>query len=164
VRITADCPLIDPEIVDKIIESFDSDKEDYISNTLKNTFPKGLDTEVFTFEALKRAWTESKLPSDREHVTNFIRNNSSFKIKNFKNDNNYSEFRWTLDRKEDLKFIREILKRIEKRPILMSDVISVLEREPHLSKINQKIDPNEGINKSKQEDKTFTENKKSERM
>lgn len=160
VRITADCPLIDPEIVDKIIESFDSDKEDYISNTLKNTFPKGLDTEVFTFEALKRAWTEAELPSDREHVTYFIRNNPSFKIKNFKNDNNLSEFRWTLDRKEDLEFIREILKRIQKRPVQMSDVISVLEKEPHLSQINQKIDPDEGMNKSKQEDKIFAENKK----
>jgi len=164
VRITADCPLIDPEIVDKIIESFDSDKEDYISNTLKNTFPKGLDTEVFTFEALERAWRESELPSDREHVTYFIRNNSSFKIKNFKNDNDLSKFRWTLDEKEDLEFIREILKRIQKRPVLMSDVISVLEKEPQLSEINQNIDPDEGINKSKQEDKMFTDNKERERI
>lgn len=164
VRITSDCPLIDPEIVDKIIESFDSSNDDYISNTLKNTFPKGLDVEVFTFQALKRAWKESKLPSEREHVTHFIRNDSSFKIKNFENDNNLSKFRWTLDRKEDLEFIREILKRIKKRPILMRDVISVLEQEPHLSKINQNIDPNEGIIKSKQEDKMFAENEKRGRI
>ena len=155
VRITADCPLIDPEIVDKIIDDFDSDKEDYISNTLKKTFPKGLDIEVFTFEALKRAWTESKFPSDREHVTNFIRNNSTFKNKNYENKENYSEHRWTLDRKEDLEFIREIIKRIQKRPIVMKDVISVLEQNPDLLKINHNIDPDEGINKSKQEDEIF---------
>ena len=157
VRITSDCPLIDPEIVDQIIECFDSRAEDYISNTLKNSFPKGLDVEIFTFSALERAWRESKLPSEREHVTQFIRNNSSFKIKNFENKKNLSKFRWTLDRKEDLEFIREIIKRIRKRPILMRDVISVLEQEPNLSKINQDIDSNEGINKSKQDDKIFTE-------
>lgn len=155
VRITADCPLIDPEIVDKIIKDFDSNIEDYISNTLKDTFPKGLDTEVFTFEALEKAWIESKLSSDREHVTNFIRNNPAFKIKNYENKENYSKHRWTLDRKEDLEFIREIVKRIQKRPILMKDIISILEQEPDLSKINHNIDPNEGINKSKHEDKMF---------
>jgi len=158
VRITSDCPLIDPEIVDKIIENFDSGNEDYISNTLKNSFPKGLDVEVFTFSALKRSWEEARLPSEREHVTHHIRNNSSFKIKNFENKENLSEYRWTLDRKEDLDFIREIIKRVEKRPILMEDVISILKQEPHLSKINQNIDFDEGINKSKQEDRVFEEN------
>jgi spore coat polysaccharide biosynthesis protein SpsF len=155
VRITADCPLIDPEIVDNIIESFDTNKEDYISNTLKNTFPKGLDTEVFTFEVLQRAWRESKLPSDREHVTSFIRNNSNYKIKNYENKKNLSEYRWTLDRKEDLEFIREIIRRVKKRPIVMKDIIYVLEQNPELFKINCNIDPNEGINKSKIEDKMF---------
>ena len=157
-RITSDCPLIDPEIIDKIIENFEPSSEDYISNTLKNTFPKGLDVEVFTFNALEKAWSEAKLPSEREHVTHFIRNNSGFKIKNFENETDLSELRWTLDRKEDLEFLREIIKRIEKRPILMSDVMSVLNEEPQLKKINQNIDPNEGINKSKQEDKKFTDN------
>jgi spore coat polysaccharide biosynthesis protein SpsF len=158
VRITADCPLIDPEIVDKIIENFNSDKEDYISNTLKNTFPKGLDTEVFTFKALERSWLESKLPSDREHVTKFIRNNSSFKNKNYENKENISYQRWTLDRQEDLQFISEIIKRIQKRPILMKNVLYVLKQEPELLKINCYIDPNEGINKSKQEDNMFRGN------
>ena len=114
-----------------------------------------MDIEVFTFEALERAWIESKLPSDREHVTNFIRNSSTFRNKNYENNENISEHRWTLDRKEDLEFIREIIKRIQKRPILMEDIISILEQEPHLLKINCNIDPNEGINKSKQEDKMF---------
>ena len=160
VRITADCPLIDPQIVDNVINNFDSSKEDYISNTLKNTFPKGLDVEVFTFSALKKTWIESKLPSEREHVTQYIRNNPSFKIKNYENEENLSEHRWTLDREEDLVFIREIIKRIEKRPILMEDVISVLRQEPDLSKINANIDPDEGINKSKREDIIFKENQR----
>jgi spore coat polysaccharide biosynthesis protein SpsF len=155
VRITSDCPLIDPEIVDQVIENFDPRIEDYISNTLENSFPKGLDVEVFTFLALERAWRESKLPSEREHVTQFIRNNNDFRIKNFKNKENISNLRWTLDRKEDLEFIRQIIKRIKKRPITMKDVISILEQEPYLSKINQEIDPNEGINKSKIEDEVF---------
>lgn len=155
VRITADCPLIDPEIVDQVIENFDPYIEDYISNTLENSFPKGLDVEVFTFLALERAWRESKLPSEREHVTQFIRNNNGFRIKNFKNKEDISNLRWTLDRKEDLEFIRQIIKKIRKRPITMKEVISILEQEPYLSKINQEIDPNEGINKSKIEDAVF---------
>ena len=159
VRVTADCPLIDPEIVDKIIEKFDSKSDDYISNTLKNTFPKGTDVEVFTFQALEKAWREAELPSEKEHVTPYIRNKEKFKIKNFENKEDLSKFRWTLDRKEDLELIREIIKRIQKRPIMMRDILNVLKQEPHLFEINQNIDPNEGINKSKQEDRLFKENK-----
>ncbi len=159
IRVTSDCPLIDPEIVDKIIENFDSNNEDYISNTLKNTFPKGLDVEVFTFSALEQAWKESKLPSEREHVTLFLRNNLKFKVKNYENIEDLSTIRCTLDRIEDLEFIREIVKRVSKRPILMRDIIDIIKQEPHLKKINQHIDPNEGMIKSKHEDEIFRRGK-----
>ena len=155
VRITSDCPLIDPQIIDKIIENFNSNIDDYVSNTLENSYPKGLDVEVFTFSSLEKSWRESTLPSHREHVTQYIRNSNYFRIKNFKNKQDFSGIRCTLDRKEDLEFIRQIIKRIKNRPITMKDIICVLNEEPDLIKINQNIDPNEGFNKSKMEDEIF---------
>ena len=155
VRITSDCPLIDPQIIDEIIENFNSNIEDYVSNTLENSYPKGLDVEVFTFSSLEKSWRESTLPSHREHVTQYIRNNNYFRIKNYKNKQDFSRIRCTLDRKEDLEFIRQIIKRIKKRPITLKDIICVLSEEPDLIKINENIDPNEGLNKSKMEDEIF---------
>ena len=161
VRITSDCPLIDPQIVDKVIDKFESSNYDYVSNTIKRTFPKGLDVEVFTFSILELMWKNATLPSEREHVTQYILNHNKFKIGNFKNEDNLSRLRWTLDRKEDLEFLRKIIKRIDNRPILMSHVLTVLSLEPQLSKINSHIDPDEGLKKSRQNDEKFIqENKK----
>lgn len=79
VRLTSDCPLIDPELIDKIIQYTIDKKLDYCSNTLDPEYPDGQDVEVFTLSALKQAWTEAKLSSEREHVTPYIWKNSSFK-------------------------------------------------------------------------------------
>ena len=153
--------MIDPQIVDKVIDKFESSNYDYVSNTIKRTFPKGLDVEVFTFSILELMWKNATLPSEREHVTQYILNHNKFKIENFKNEDNLSRLRWTLDRKEDLEFLRKIIKRIDNRPILMSHVLTVLSLEPQLSKINSHIDPNEGLKKSRQNDEKFIqENKK----
>ena len=161
VRITADCPLIDHEIVDHIVSGLNS--FDYVSNNLENTFPKGYDVEVFTFDALKKTWEESTLPSEKEHVTQYMKNNSFFDKKNFKNQENLSYLRCTLDHLVDLEFLREVVKRIHTRPIVMKDVISVIKKEPHLMNINKNIDPNEGLMKSYQEDEQFKRNLQNEK-
>lgn len=110
-RITSDCPLIAPEVSSEILQEFvNSSNYDYVSNTLKRTYPRGLDTEVFHFQALEKAYIESKLSSEREHVTPYLYNNrKDFTIFDFvDNKNNYSQFRWTLDTLEDYHLIKTI--------------------------------------------------------
>ena len=134
---------------------YDKKKYDYVSNTINPTFPDGLDVEVFSFSVLEKMWINAKLPSEREHVTQFILNNNKFKIGNIKHKNNLSHLRWTLDQKEDLEFLKKIISNIETRPILMNYVLKVLNQKPELIDINSGIDPDQGIKKSKEEDKKF---------
>jgi spore coat polysaccharide biosynthesis protein SpsF len=156
VRLTADCPLIDPEIVDKVIEYFLSGNSDYVSNTVKPSYPDGLDTEVFSFGSLQRAWEEAKLKSEREHVTAYLwKHPELFKIGNVKNDIDLSRFRWTVDIDEDLQFVREIYQRlyIEDRIFYMEDVLKLLKQHPELLAINSSSTRNQGYAKSLSEDK-----------
>ena len=156
VRITADCPLIDPKIVDSFIEIFNSGEYDYVHNMEPRTFPDGLDTEVFTFNILEQAWKNAKLPSEKEHVTPYFRNNKDkFRIKNVINKKNMSSYRWTLDYQEDLDLIRNIIKEIKNRPILMNDIISLFNKKPNIFEINKKYLANEGLTRSLEEDKKF---------
>ena len=155
VRITSDCPLIDPNIVDQVIEKFTLTNSDYVTNTFPRTFPKGLDVEIFNFIVLANMWKNATLPSEREHVTQFVFNNKKFKIENFKNEQNLSSLRWTIDYEKDYEFLCKIIQKIVKRPILMNDVLKILDAEPDLKEINSNIDPNEGLEKSKKEDKKF---------
>ncbi len=145
VRITADCPIIDPIIVDKVIEQFQSGDYDYAANIIFRTYPVGTDTEIFSFNSLERCWNEAKQPSEREHVTPFMRNkNSNFKIENIQNDQDLSHLRWTLDLKEDLILIREIVSKIKNRPILTSDVLDLFSKEPRLISINEHLAKSRG--------------------
>ena len=155
VRITSDCPLIDPNIVDQVIEKFTLTNSDYVTNTFPRTFPKGLDVEIFNFIVLANMWKNATLPSEREHVTQFVFNNKKFKIGNFENKQNLSCLRWTIDYEKDYEFLCKIIQKIVKRPILMNDVLKILDAEPDLKEINSNIDPNEGLEKSKKEDKKF---------
>jgi len=141
VRITSDCPLIDPEIVDIVIKEHLKDGVDYTSNTIERTFPRGLDTEVFNFETLKRANEMAKEKYQREHVTIFIYENPHlFKIKNVRNFKDLSHLRWTVDEERDLIFVREIYKRLYKGNIFfMRDILEVLEKEPDLKRINEMV-------------------------
>ena len=137
VRITADCPLIDPQIVDKVIEQFFSGNYDFATNTLTRTFPIGTDVEVFSFSALERAWKSAQLPSEREHVTPYLYSHpEKFNTSTLKSKKNLSQFRWALDYENDLKLIRIIISKIQKRPILMNDILELFEQEPDLTKIN----------------------------
>ncbi len=161
VRITGDCPLIDPEIVTKVIEEFENEEYDYIQNLEPRTFPDGMDVEIFSLKILKEAWENAKLPSEREHVTAYFRNNEDrFQIKNFTNIKDLSHYRLTLDYKEDLELVRVIIKKIKKRPILMNDVLEVFLEIPKLFNVNNKYEANEGYKLSLEKDKEFLEKKK----
>lgn len=137
VRVTADNPLIDPTIVDKIIEKFYSASYDFVSNCLLRTFPYGTEVEIFSFETLEKAWLNAKTPSEREHVTPFMQNPEIFSIGSLEHSPNISHLRWTVDRKEDLELVRIIVSRINKKPILMTDIIELMQNEPELANINR---------------------------
>jgi len=143
VRITSDCPLIDHVVIDKIIKQFLDNDCDYCSNSLIRTYPRGLDTEVFSFKALEAAWNEAKKDYEREHVTPYIiENPDKFKLLNVANDIDLSHLRWTLDTKEDFEFINAVYKRIfpKKHLFLMDDVLELMDKEPELIDINRHIE------------------------
>ena len=107
VRITSDCPLIDPEITDKTIAAFLEHAPDYASNALVRTYPRGLDTEVVSVSALGRAWQGARKRYEREHVTPYIYEHpAEFKLLSVTGDADYSGHRWTVDTPEDLEFVR----------------------------------------------------------
>ncbi len=146
VRITADNPLIDYEIVDKVVEHFKLKNYDYITidqpqiSTFHQTYPWGYNVEVFTFSALENAWKNAKLASEREHVTPyFYKNNEIFKQTSIENSEDLSRFNCTVNTKYDLELIKKIYSNIKKRPILLSDVIKLFKANPELVKINTHV-------------------------
>ena len=153
IRITSDCPLIDPEIVDLMIRTFNENTYDYISNNKPKTFPYGLDVEVFSFNALENAWKNAQLPSEREHVTSFIyKNLDKFHIHNIEFRDDFSKLRLTIDRINDFKLIQIIVGKIKSRPILIKDILEIYKKEPKLFEINQNYVTDEGYLKSLKED------------
>ena len=156
VRVTADCPLIDHEIIDDVLSLHLKKKSDYTSNIIKETFPDGEDVEVFTFEALKEAWESAELSSQREHVTPYIRNNPGiFKLANFSSPKDLSDKRWTLDEEEDYEFIRKIYGALYKKSKFfgMKEILGFLRSHPEYEKINSRMTRNEGYSKSLKNDK-----------
>ncbi len=157
VRITADDPFKDPAVTDHAVRLWlERPAElDYVSNTLKPTYPEGLDIEVFTRQALARAWREATLPSEREHVTPYIwKHPDRFRVLNFEHERDLSHLRWTVDYPADLTFARAVYARLY-RPgevFLMEDILRLLEAEPELARLNAGIRRNEGYLKSLAED------------
>lgn len=144
VRITSDCPLIEPTIVDAVVRAFLSQDPpvDYASNAVpRRTFPLGLDTEVMRLNALERAWREDPRPEWREHVTPYIhRNPGLFRLHSVANAVDYSFMRWTVDTKEDLAFVRAVYERLDGRDdFSWLEVLRLLEREPALLAINRGV-------------------------
>ena len=161
IRMPSDKPLLDPEVVDKIVEVFNSNSYDYVTNFLPSTFPGGTEVEVLSFDSLKKSWENAALPSEKEHVTNYIYNNrNDFRIFNVVNSEDLSNFRWAVDRIEDLRLVREIVSKIHKNPILIKDILELFKNEPNLVEINKQVDSNEGNTKSEKEDKVFLDSKK----
>jgi spore coat polysaccharide biosynthesis protein SpsF len=146
VRIPSDKPLIDPTIVDTVIEKFQSSSYDYISNFSVNiddehkflpSFPSGTEVEIFSFSALENAFRNANTAEQKEHVTPYIYENpKKFKIFTIASNKDLSKFRWALDYEKDLKLIRLIISKIKKRPILMSDILTLFKNQPELTKIN----------------------------
>jgi spore coat polysaccharide biosynthesis protein SpsF len=149
IRVTADCPLIDPYWVSKAIKAILKDVSlDYLGlptgagvmNEKINKLPDGLDTEIFKYTALKKAWKEAKDPLDRgEAVTSYIwRNKDKFKTGSIYPDKNYGHLRWTLDTEDDFKFISEVYRKLYpiKSNFDFNDILKILERNPELLKIN----------------------------
>jgi spore coat polysaccharide biosynthesis protein SpsF len=151
VRVTADDPLKDPQIIDKATSLLITDARlDYCSNTIEPSYPEGLDIEVMHFSALERADKEAQLASEREHVTPYIwKNPGLFQILNFRSDRDLNDWRWTVDRQEDLEFMRRVFGEFRDRPlVLYQDVIAWLDAHPDVRQINSGIHRNEGYLKS----------------
>lgn len=156
VRITSDCPLIDPALIDHGLEIFLHSNVDYLSNVHPPTFPDGYDIEIFSFKALETSWEKAKLNSEREHVTPFIYNNPKiYSIENFQNDKDLSNIRLTVDTKQDFTLISKIIENFYDRwtEFDLKDVITFINQNPHLLKINSQYKRNEGYFKSLKEDK-----------
>ncbi len=142
VRITSDCPLIEPEIIDRTVNEFlgHYPAVDYVSNNLVRTFPRGLDVEVVSLAALSRAWREDADTAWREHVTPYIyRHPEKFKLHNVANDTDYSSMRWTVDTAEDLAFVRRIYQHFNNDTFGWRDVLKLLEIHPEWQEINRNI-------------------------
>jgi spore coat polysaccharide biosynthesis protein SpsF (cytidylyltransferase family) len=141
VRITSDCPLIDPELVDETIRVFRDEQADYASNVFPRTYPRGLDAEVFTLAALDRAWREARESYQREHVTPYLYEHpQTFRMASVSGTVDYSHYRWTLDTPEDLKLLRTIYSHFDNRDDFhWQEVIHLMEREPDLAELNSRI-------------------------
>jgi spore coat polysaccharide biosynthesis protein SpsF len=143
VRITSDCPLIDPEVIDHVVQEFleRQPEVDYASNTWpRRTLPRGLDTEVMRMDVLERAWREDRNPAWREHVTPYIyRNPDRFRIHNVVSPVDYSAMRWTVDTQEDLAFVRKIYDYFGHDRFSWREVLKVLEEHPEWVEINRYV-------------------------
>jgi glutamate-1-semialdehyde aminotransferase/spore coat polysaccharide biosynthesis protein SpsF (cytidylyltransferase family) len=154
VRITADCPLLDPQVVDRVVGKYLEDECDYASNAIERTYPDGLDVEVFSFNVLETAWKKANLPSEREHVTPYIwKNDENFDISHVKLDRNLSQFRWTVDELEDLIFVREVYSHLDDGDYNFESVLDIVEEHDELTSINSHFEINEGYQKSLEEDR-----------
>lgn len=158
IRITADCPLIDPQIIDDIVRLHLKSNADYTSNTIKETYPDGEDVEVIAFPALRKAWENADLSSEREHVTPYIKNNPEmFKLVNLECKKNLGQHRWTLDNMVDYEFVKAVYGHLSSRKphFGMQDILHLLDQYPQLSKINAQIKRNEGYELSLKQDKSI---------
>ncbi len=157
VRLTSDCPLIDPVEIDKVIQHALDNDLDYVSNALEPTYPDGMDTEVFKFAALERAYREAKATSELEHVTPYIWKNSTFKGGNLftsgcvMNEKDYSGLRLTVDTLEDFLVIEKLINILGTDKTWM-DYAKTLEQHPEIQELNKQFKRNEGYEKSLQKD------------
>ncbi len=150
VRITGDCPMIDPDVIDRVVEKYFGSGVDYTSNALEATYPDGEDVEVFSFDALSRAWHEAKAPSEREHVTPYIYKSDIFKKINIRHETNWGHCRWTLDGPQDYQKLSAIFDALYQKDAFfhMKDVMQFLQAHPEIDGMNAGTARNEGYQKS----------------
>jgi len=156
VRVTSDCPLLDPELVDQVVDFGWSKKADYVSNIIDSKYPDGQDVEVFTFASLEQAWADADKRSEREHVTPYIRNNSDlmggelFTAANFPADYDHSQVRMTVDEPEDFELIKKVIYELGTELTWKEYMNYIIEND--LGLVNQHIQRNEGYLKSLKKD------------
>ncbi len=141
VRITSDCPLIDPQLIDATVRAFLDQKPDYATNSLVITYPRGLDVEVFTADALARAWQGAKEAYQRTHVTPYLYENpQEFKLVSLTAEGDYSKYRWTLDTVEDLDMIRAAYSHFGGRDNFhWRELLELMEQQPELADLNSHV-------------------------
>ena len=141
VRITSDCPLIDPSESDRVIRAFLDSRPDYASNSLRRTYPRGLDTEVMSTATLAHAWLEARQPYERVHVTPYIYGHpETFRLLSVTGREDHSNHRWTVDTPQDLKFVREIYRLLGDQEMAgWREVLAILEQNPELAEINRNV-------------------------
>lgn len=144
VRITADCPLIDPEGIDAVIASYKKSFPaiDYASNCLERTYPRGMDVEIFSLKALEKAFKEAISVEEREHVTLYLyRHPELFRLQNIKNSSDQSQFRLTVDTEEDYRLIRLLIEHLypTNPQFTMHDILACLNNHPEWLAINAHI-------------------------
>ena len=165
IRISSDCPFLDPIIIDKVITKFLKNSFDYVANNLEKrnktwvnstcNFPQGMVVEISNFDVLEKSWINAKKPSEREHVFPYVQFHPDFfQVSNIKYKKDLSFIRCTVDRKEDLQFVREIWKRKPKTKKILhiDDINKIVEKELELVKINNHIEFDEGYKKSLKHD------------
>lgn len=151
VRLTGDCPLTDPLVVDHTIEFYLEGQFDYASNALEPTFPDGLDVEVFRFSCLETAWREAASPAFREHVTLFIyRHPERFRTGCYRNSTNLAHLRWTVDEPQDYEFVKRVYEALYpgNPRFTMEDVLRFLAQHPDALALNRGTARNEGLARS----------------
>ncbi|SDK53662.1 spore coat polysaccharide biosynthesis protein SpsF [Maridesulfovibrio ferrireducens] len=155
-RLTGDCPLIDPDLLDELADFYFAGGYDYALNCLEPTLPDGLDAEIISMKALEEVHAKATRPSQREHVTLYVKDNpDDFKIGSWKNSTDNSHLRWTVDNREDFELIKIILEHLYLRNPLfkMQDVIELLQNNPEMLATNAHIARNEGLVKSLADEK-----------
>lgn len=154
VRVTPDCPLLDPEVSGLVVAEYLSrvGAVDYVSNVHPPTYPDGLDTEVLSRDALDRAWREARLPSEREHVTTYIwRHPERFRLGNVRHPEDLSGLRWTVDTAVDLEFVRAVYSHLAvdgRPPFGMAAVLTLLRARPELQSLTGGGRRNKGLERS----------------
>ena len=145
VRITGDCPLVDPQLVDDCILHFLQAEVDYLSNTSPPTYPDGLDVEVVRLGALRRALQESTQPFDHEHVTPYVRESGLFTTATYAHPQDLSNLRWTVDDPEDFEVISQVFEHFAPEiHFRWQDVLALAQARPELFAANQHLERNQG--------------------
>jgi spore coat polysaccharide biosynthesis protein SpsF len=145
VRLTADCPLIDPQVIDDVVEAMIADGADFAANRLPppwhRTFPIGLDVEVCTFSALERAWKEAREPHEREHVMPYLYSlPGRFRVRILDTVPDFGDLRWTVDTPEDLEMVRRLVSQLApKTDFSWQEVLQIIEQYPELREINRGV-------------------------
>ena len=140
VRVTADCPLLDPDVVEKVVRVFHAGHWDYVSNVLEPTYPDGLDVEAFSFSLLEQLWREVEMPSEREHVTLHVRlHPEKWRQANVRHTENLGQLRWTVDHPQDLEFVRLVYQYLQSERFGLSEVMELVRSLPELAQLNESI-------------------------